>query len=148
MTTLLVHSLNVRGSIKSSADLINSKMSSEGSECTAILLQDIGITGPEGPPLLKRAAKEHNLYINQSQTNKSRSVAIIVHKNWQIRKVLRDQGGSLVGVCAERCGYKLLLISAFYRQVLTITERLHPGVQRTNPSRPRFKRKLTLSMLS
>src|SRR6185503_2246629 len=113
MTEILVHSLNLRSNFKSSADFIKERINNEESECTAILLQDIGNMGPDGSPLIKRAVQNHHLFINFSLQNKSRSVALIVHKNWEIRKVLRNQEGSLVGACIERGGYKLLIMSAY-----------------------------------
>src|ERR1051325_3351192 len=105
MTTLVVHSLNLRGNLKNSADFISSKINNDESECTAILLQDIGICGPEGSPLLRRAVKDNSLLVNFSEHNKSKSVALIIHKSWEIRKIFRNQEGSLVGATIEKGGY-------------------------------------------
>ncbi len=95
MISLSVHSHNLRGSLKS-IDWIADSLECE---CTAVLLQDIGLTGPEGPRLLRnhKSFEGHLVYANSSNKNKSRSVCIIVHKNWHVLEVLRDPTGSLVG---------------------------------------------------
>ena len=82
-------------------------------ECTAICLQDIGITGPDGPPLLRRSLGEHSLFVNSNSSNKSRTVAIIVHKSWQLKHIYRDATGSLIGVVVSKDETEILLISAY-----------------------------------
>ena len=80
MTVFCVHSHNLRGSLKSTADWTMETMAS--CECTALLLQDVGPTGPEGQSILKSRLEEdgHFICANCSNHNKSRSVMIIVHK--------------------------------------------------------------------
>jgi len=62
MTSLLVHSLNLRNNFKDSADLIKERINNKESECTAILLQDIGTMDPEGSPLFRRAVETQFFY--------------------------------------------------------------------------------------
>jgi len=115
MTAFQVHSHNLRGSIKASTlDWIVNTIGNKQCECTAILLQDIGRTDPEGPSILRnhKGLEGHTIYANSSMNNKSKSVVIIVHKNWQVHKVLRDKSGSLVGVVASR-GSLEILVSAY-----------------------------------
>jgi hypothetical protein len=80
MIQILVHSQNMRGSL-SSLDWIVDSLNDPNCECTAILLQDIGITGPEGPSTLRYALGEHRLISHFSPNNKSRTVALIIHKS-------------------------------------------------------------------
>jgi len=82
-------------------------------ECTAFLLQDVGLTGPDGPDLLRKRLKGHSIFANSSKSNKSRSVVIIVHKSWQIDDVFRDSSGCLVGVVISKGDLQILLISAY-----------------------------------
>ena len=111
MSAFQVHSHNLRGSIRSSLNWIIDTM--KECECTAILLQDVGETDLEGPTILKDRLGGHHMYANSSKNNKSRSVVIIIHKNWHIMRVFRDPSGSLVGVIAARGGFEVLLISAY-----------------------------------
>ncbi len=99
MTQVRVHSQNLRGSLDSSLNWIVSTMNDTFCECTAILLQDIGATGPEGPPTLRHALEDtkHKILTHYSPTNKSRTVAIIVHKSCEIRTAYRDKSGSALG---------------------------------------------------
>jgi hypothetical protein len=82
-------------------------------ECTAILLQDIGPTGPDGPVILKDVLGDHHLYVNFKSTNKSRTVAIILHKSWDVKQIYKDQNGSAIGVVAHRAGTDILFISSY-----------------------------------
>src|SRR5579862_4103294 len=114
MTSITVHSQNLRNSLNSSimqslVDLMNN----QDCECTAILLQDLGPTDLEGPYILRRALGEHRVVANYSKKNKSRTVAIIVHKSWEIRGIYRDKSGSLVGTLIVRKNIEILLISAY-----------------------------------
>ena len=91
MTQIVVHSQNLRGTLTNSLEEIISLLND--CECTAILLQDIGLTGPEGPPILRQVLGEHKLFVNFSLSNKARTVGIIIHKSWsveQIFKIIRD----------------------------------------------------------
>src|SRR5271155_5713295 len=98
MSAFIVHSHNLRGSLKTSVDWIAETFEHRDCECTAVLLQDVGLTDCEGPSILKRRLAGHSIYANSSKNNKSRTVVIIIHKNWQIVNVYRDLTGSLVGV--------------------------------------------------
>src|SRR5690349_7208283 len=104
---------DLRGSIKNSFQWITSTLNDSDCECTAILLQDIGLTGPEGPPLLRNVLGEHKILAHYSVKNKARTVAIIVHKSWKIISVLRDSSGSLLGTVIVRAKLQLLLVSAY-----------------------------------
>ena len=97
MTQIVVHSQNICGSLNYAVDLISSILESD-CECTAILLQDMGLRGPEAPPILRQALGENQIVVNFSNSNKARNVGIIVHKSWNIEHVMKDQSGSLVGV--------------------------------------------------
>jgi hypothetical protein len=104
----------MRGSLKNKSDNLVSLFSDKADcECTALCLQDIGLTGPEGPPLLKSNLGDHPMYANFNHLNKARTVAIIIHKSWSVSKVYRDPTGSLVGVVASRCGVEILFVSAY-----------------------------------
>jgi len=111
MSVINVHSHNLRGSLKSSADLIVHMLASKSCECTAILLQDVGLTGPDGPAVLQKGLeeKQHSIFANSSKNNKSRSVVIIVHESWQIENVFRDPSGSLIGVAISKATSKFSL---------------------------------------
>ena len=113
MMHLRVHSQNFRGSVRKSLETIQNTFQPSDCECTAFFLQDLGATGPDGPSLLKETLGDHSIYANSSQSNKSRTVAIILHKSWSITQVYRDTTGSLVGVVASRSGIEILLISAY-----------------------------------
>ena len=111
MTELNVHSHNLRGSLKSSIDHIVSLMDDSECECTAICLQDVGLTGPDGPPLLRKRLGDHSLFVNSKSSNKSRTVALIIHKSWQIKSIYRDPTGSLIGVVASNTDVDILFVS-------------------------------------
>ena len=113
MISIKVHSQNLRGSFQSSLERITFLMNDTDCECTAILLQDIGITGPDGPPLLHQVLGEHKLVTNYSSRNKTRTVAIIIHKSWEVRKLLKDPSGSLVGAVIAKGTFVFLVISAY-----------------------------------
>jgi exonuclease III len=113
MIKMTVHSQNLRGSLTSSLEWIVSLLNDPISECTAILLQDIGITGPEGPSILRHCLGEHKLITHFSPTNKSRTVALIIHKSWEIRSIHKDKFGSLVGATISRGEFSTLLVSAY-----------------------------------
>src|ERR1044071_6425238 len=115
MMHVAVHSQNVRGSIKGSVTWILSTINDPNCECTAILLQDIGLTGPEGPPLLRNALSPHghHLMAHCSRNNKAKTVAIVVHASWQIRSVLRDSSGGLLGVVINKSNAEILIVSAY-----------------------------------
>jgi len=91
------------------------KINDPDCECTAILLQDIGLTGPEGPPLLRNAIslKGHQVVARSSGKNKSRTVAIILHASWQLRCVLRDESGGMLGAVIVKNNLEVLLVSAY-----------------------------------
>src|SRR4051812_23809650 len=91
MIQLNVHSQNIRGNLTDAIDNLASLMDNSDCECTAILLQDLGKTGPEGSPLLREGLGEHHIYANSKANNKSRTVAIIIYKSWQINQVYRLQ---------------------------------------------------------
>ena len=111
MIQIGVHSQNLRGSVKHSLEWISSTIAD--GECTAILLQDLGIVGPDGPPSLRAILGEHKLLVNSSKSNKSRTVAIIIHKEWFVHQVLTDESGSLVGAVIARSAQKFLIVSAY-----------------------------------
>jgi hypothetical protein len=113
MISINVHSQNLRGSFQSSLERITFLMNDTDCECTAILLQDIGITGPDGPPLLHQVLGEHKLITNYSLRNKTRTVAIIIHKSWEVKKLLKDPSGSLVGAVITKGTFVFLVISAY-----------------------------------
>src|SRR5690242_18841640 len=122
MIAFRVHSHNVRGSIKSTANWIAESMEENSCECTAILLQDVGATGPDGPILLKNRLRREGHFIcaNSSSLNKSKSVVIVVHKSWNVEKVYREPSGSLVGVVISKNGFQVLLVSAYLPTNLAI----------------------------
>src|SRR3954462_14039219 len=107
MMQLRVHSQTFRGSIRRSLESIGNTFQPSDCECTAFLLQDLGATGPDGPSLLRETLGDHLIYANSSHSNKSRTVAIIIHKSWSINQVYRDPTGSLVGVVASRSGIEI-----------------------------------------
>ena len=113
MMQLNVHSQNLRGSITKSLDIISSSFRSSTCECTAFFLQDIGSTGPEGPPLLRNNLGDHMIFANSSTKNKSRTVAVVIHQSWSVSQVYRDPSGSLIGVVASRAGLDILFVSAY-----------------------------------
>jgi exonuclease III len=113
MTSINVHSQNLRGNLNEESLTLISTLLSQDCECTAILLQDIGTTGPEGSPMLRSILGEHNLNINFSSTNKARTVAIITHKSWTVKRVLKDKSGSLVGALITKGGLNVMIISAY-----------------------------------
>src|ERR1700733_4879968 len=112
MIELTVHSQNLRGSIGRSIDNIMTTMNDPDCECTAFLLQDLGTTGPEGPSALRNCLGYHKILVNSAMANKSRTVAIIIHKSWNITKVLKDDIGSLVGVVISKGTLSVLIVSA------------------------------------
>jgi len=120
MICLNVHSQNLRGSLRNYPGNIISTLEDKDCECTAILLQDLGTTGPDGPPSLRSIIGEHHLYANSKLDNKSRTVAIIVHKSWHFSNIYRDQTGSLTGVVASRGDTEVLLVSAYLPATLDI----------------------------
>src|SRR4051794_2088821 len=65
------------------------------------------------PTILKRAAGDHTLLTNFSSSNKSRSVALIIHNSWSVLEIFKDSTGSLVGARIARKGYRILLVSAY-----------------------------------
>src|SRR3954470_15848270 len=110
MSALNVHSHNLRGSLKYSSEIFAKTLKDPKCECTALLLQDVGATDHNGPALLKQCLGEdskHSMFANSSKCNKSRTVAIVVHKN-----CYRDPTGSLIGVVASSQGMEILFISA------------------------------------
>src|SRR6185312_6558449 len=113
MINLSVHSQNLRGSLKNCIDNLHNRINNLDCECTAICLQDLGPTGPDGPPLLRQSLGEHSIFVNSKSNNKSRTVAIIVHKSWAVNQVYRDPAGSAVGVVASRSGTEILMVSAY-----------------------------------
>ena len=113
MTNILVHSQNLRGSLKEELLTMISSLLNQDCECTAIFLQDIGLTGPEGPPILKNILGDHKLFVNFSPINKARTVAIILHKAWNVQRIMRDETGSLVGALITKGCLKVLIISAY-----------------------------------
>ena len=113
MMHLTVHSQNLRRSVKNSLGAITSFFKPSARECTAFFLQDLGSTGPDGPPLLRNTLGDHSIYANSSTNNKDRTVAIILHKSWSVSHVFRDPTGSLIGVVASRSGLDILLVSAY-----------------------------------
>ena len=113
MIQISVHSQNLRGSFQNSLENITSLINNNECECTAILLQDIGVTGPDGPPLLHQVLGEHRLVTNCSSRNKTRTVAIIIHKSWEVRKFFKDSSGSLVGAVISKGAFELLIVSAY-----------------------------------
>ena len=98
MIRINVHSHNLRGSLKNYPGGILNTMENKDCECTAILLQDLGPTAPDGPPSLRGSLGGHHIFANVKTDNKSRTVAIIVHMRWSIHHVYRDPTGSLIGV--------------------------------------------------
>src|SRR4051812_16382998 len=113
MIQINVHSQNIRGCLNKVIDSLISIINDISCECTAILLQDIGVTGPDGPPLLRENLGDHTLYVNSKPNNKARTVAIILHKSWMVKHVYRDPLGSSVGVVASRLDTEVLLVSAY-----------------------------------
>jgi len=89
MTQITVHSQNLRGSMVKSLDSLSSLMQSD-CECTAIVLQDMGMIDTEGNPILRRILGDHKILVNFSDVNKARTVGIIINKVWNIEKVLKD----------------------------------------------------------
>ena len=61
MINLSVHSQNLRGSLKNCIDNLHNRINNLDCECTAICLQDLGPTGPDGPPLLRQSLGEHSI---------------------------------------------------------------------------------------
>lgn len=118
MMQIRVHSQNLRGSWTSSSTWIESTIEDSNCECTAILLQDIGPTDLDGPPILRNALKGHKIIANFSTTNKARTVAIIIHKSWETKSILRDDSGSLIGAIVSKGNLSLLLISAYLPAML------------------------------
>src|SRR5690242_7558525 len=102
MMQIVEHSQNRRGSLQHSSDWILSTLNDPNRECTAVLLQDIGMTGPDGPPSLRNPLGDHKILAHSSSNNKSRTVAIIIHKSWNVLDVRRDDTGSAIGVVVER----------------------------------------------
>ena len=83
-------------------------------ECTAILLQDIGATGPEGPTVLRQVLGEnHKILTHFSMTNKSRTVALIIHKSWEVRATYRDKTGSALAALITFGSLSIVVISAY-----------------------------------
>ena len=74
MIRLNVHSHNLRSALKNYPGNILSTMENNDCECTAILLQDLGATGPDGPPSLKGSLGGHHIFGNSKTDNKSRTV--------------------------------------------------------------------------
>jgi hypothetical protein len=87
MMQLTVRSQNLRGSITKSVDTIASFFRSSTCECTAFLLQDIGSTGPDGPPLLRNNLGDHMIFANSTMKNKSRTVAVIIHHGQSVMSI-------------------------------------------------------------
>jgi exonuclease III len=112
MTQITVHSQNLRGSMVKSLDSLSSLMQSD-CECTAIVLQDIGMIDTEGNPILRRILGDHKILVNFSDVNKARTVGIIINKAWNIEKVLKDKSGSLIGALISKGSLKMLVISAY-----------------------------------
>src|SRR6185437_1312750 len=105
-----MYSQNIRGSLTNKIDNPVGLFSQDADcECTALCLQDLGFTGPDGPPLLRNSLGDHYIYANFSQHNKARAVAIVVHKSGSVSQVYRDPTGSLIGVLACRSGFEILL---------------------------------------
>jgi exonuclease III len=48
-----------------------------------------------------------------SRSNKAKTVAIVVHASWQIRSVLRDSSGGLLGVVINKSNAEILIVSAY-----------------------------------
>jgi len=71
------------------------------------------VSGPNGPLALTDNLGDHRCFANFNLNNKSRTVALIIHKDWQVHHVYRDNTGSLVGVVASRVGVEILLVSAY-----------------------------------
>jgi hypothetical protein len=95
-------------------------METKDCECTAILLQDIGPVGLDGTPFLRQVLGDHKIISHYSKFNKSRTVAIIIHKNWEIRSIYREESGSVIGVVIAREKVELLLISAYLPAMLEV----------------------------
>src|SRR5690348_11989933 len=113
MTQINVHSQNLRGCVQATASWILSTLNDAECECTAILLQDIGLTELNGPPFLRNVLGEHPIFANFSMNNKARNVAVIVNKSGEIRNVLREQSGSALGIVIGRGKFEILIISAY-----------------------------------
>lgn len=93
----------------------------EDSDCTAFLLQDLGALGPDGHPRLQAALEEHQVITNSHPHNKSRTVALIINKNWKIVGPIRKDGsGCVIGTTVEKDGARLFLASVYMPTALSI----------------------------
>lgn len=111
-TKVVLHSLNLRSSFDDFLPSLQEAM--EVSECTAFFLQDLGVLGPDGHPRLREALKEHHILTNSHPTNKSRTVALIINKEWNIvGPVRRDEFGCIVGTTVEKNGTTLFVASVY-----------------------------------
>jgi hypothetical protein len=113
MIGIVVHSQNLRGSLKRSIDNVLTTINDPDCECTAFLLQDLGTTGPEGPSALRNYLGEHKILVNSATSNKSRTVGIIIHKSWKIMKIFKDDTGSLIGAEITKGSLSILVVSAY-----------------------------------
>ncbi len=83
-------------------------------ECTAFFLQDLGAMGPDGHPRLLEALKDHHILTNSHPSNKSRTVALIINKLWNIVGPIRkDEYGCVIGTTVEKDGAKMFLASVY-----------------------------------
>src|SRR5579872_4034392 len=82
-------------------------------ELAIIFIQDMGNVGPDGPQELRQALFPHTLITNTIPTNKSRNTGIILHKNWEVSKVLKHVSGGLTGVEIKNGNTILFAMSAY-----------------------------------
>ena len=78
-----------------------------------VCLQDVGYIGPDGPISWKDHANTDRIITNYSSTNKSRSVAVLVGKEWDISKIEKNKGGGLLAVTLHHDLLTLKVINAY-----------------------------------
>src|ERR1700722_932917 len=83
----------------------------KGGENDIILLQDLGREAEHTLFRLNKLSQSMNYNLNQSPTNPSRSVAIMVGKNWNVLDTFSNRNGGAVGLLLKR---GKLLLASFY----------------------------------
>ena len=74
----------------------------KGGENDIILLQDLGREAEHTLFRLNKLSQSMNYILNQSPTNSSRSVAIMVGKNWNVLDTFSNCNGGAVGLLLNR----------------------------------------------
>jgi hypothetical protein len=108
--TISSHNIQGRSQL---VELYFSKLNSGKGANEIILLQDVGIEAKKILFMLSSVSNSVVSRVNFSPTNSSRSVAILVGRNWKILETFNDEKGSAIGVLLSRGKSLIACFSAY-----------------------------------